>query len=162
MKKLLLFLFGALCFAQPPSSPRPQPDCCYYVASQSVSLTGSAAVVTVQQPPSPSRNIQFVSAALYSTVATTFTIERDGTVATTTASTSQAVNPNQSPSELNVFTASNVGTGKTVIPYGNAGGYQAVDLSAFIFQPTQKNLNLTLRTASMTGTAVILIVWKEY
>ena len=163
ISRLALLFFTPLLWAQAPSSPRAAPDCCYFVASQSVALSSSAGVLTVQQPVFPSKDVQFVSAAVFSTVALNFTIERDGTAANTTLGFAQAVNPNQGASTLVEYTSSNVGTGKTVLPYAvAAGAWQPIDLSAFVFQQSQKGLNLSIRTASGTGNVILMITWKEY
>lgn len=152
MKKLLtgLFVFSAVAFGQ-----------ITYSANKTTSLSGAAEVVTVQQPAS-GKLIEFVGVSVDCTVACAFTIERNGTAATTTSLTVVNVNPSETSPTAVAFSGSN-STGGTVIGRYSlaAGGAAVIDLRAVKIQATHVNKNLTIRTNSITGTVDINIVFTE-
>lgn len=136
-----------------------------YTATCTLTLSSSAAACTIQQPASNARNVQLVSAYVYSTAAITITQERNGTAATATGVTETAVNPDISDTNTaNVFTASDVGSGTTIataIPIA-ASSSQTLDLSDIQLRGSGTSKNYTIRTSSATATVTVIIKWREY
>jgi len=133
-----------------------------YSVTKSTALSSSAEVITVQQPASGSLTVNFVSAYIDSTAACSFTIERNGTAATSTPLTPAPVNYNQASATTTGWSGSNVGTGTVITNAGiAAGGGVVIDLSRIVMQGNGTYKNLTLRTASCTATVNIVIVYTE-
>jgi hypothetical protein len=135
-----------------------------YTASQTTSLSAAAEVVTLQAPGSagtiPAKLIHLNAAAISCSVACTVTLERDGTAASTTALTPQAVNREAPAAIALAYHASNVGVGTVVAQYPiAAGGTLTLDLADKFLWTAQENL--TLRTNSITGTVYINVKWSE-
>ncbi|MGB8839434.1 MAG: hypothetical protein WCC64_00020 [Aliidongia sp.] len=133
-----------------------------YTLQYSAAPSTSAVVATVQSQATANK-VYFVSAYLDSTVACTFTLERNGTAATTTAATISNLNPNEIATTMKGFTASNVGVGTILGTYGvPAGGSIALDLSFISFLTNAgTNTNLTIRTNSITGIVHIIFKFVE-
>jgi hypothetical protein len=135
------------------------PNTYTYVVATQASLSSAAAVVTIQQPSTGSRQVNFQSAYFDCSVACTMTLETNGTAATTTAGTVSAVNPNQSTqpaAAVTAFTSSNVGTGTVLSKYNCASACAyTIDLSSIQWFGGGTAVNLTLRSNSITGTVSI-------
>lgn len=152
MRFLLVLTMAAVSlWAQDPPS---------YTATRTSTLTSSAEVITIQQPATPLRKLQFQGAAIYCSVACDLTVERDGTAATGTALAASAVNPLYRASTVSAYRSSDVGAGTTLATYTiSAGGTLSLDLAdKFLIGAGE---NFTLRTASITGTVRITVQWKE-
>lgn len=151
----LLALIPACLFAQAPISPQ-------YVVVRAVSLSASGEAVTIQQPASSSKRVQFTSADAYCSVACDVTIERDGTAATATAATIAKLNGEAPTPRATAFSASDVGTG-TVIGKRtlSAGGLVRFDLNSKWLQGDGTATNLTIRISSITGDTKINVYWRE-
>lgn len=133
-----------------------------YLVSYAATLSSAAGVVTVQQPASGGRNVQFVWASLYSSVACAYTFERDGTAATMTAGTVAKINPDIRNATATVFTASDVGAGTNLGNHGlAAGAEQPFNLDDKTLHGDGTAINFTIRTAAISGDVKIVIAWKE-
>jgi hypothetical protein len=132
-----------------------------FVAYKSTDLSGAAETVTIQKPSATvSKNIQFLSATMYCSVACTIELETAGTAATTTTLTPTALRAGSAVAEA--FSASNVGNGTTVSEYVLAAGEtKSIGLSAVLWSATSGLRNLTLRTDTITGTAKLGFAWSE-
>jgi hypothetical protein len=154
MKKLLTLLvcFAGFAFAQAD-----------YVALYEASLTSAASVVTVQAPASSAaRIVRFVGAYIYCSVQCDVSLERDGTAATATALTPVGVSSQAPAAKTKAFRSSDVGVGTVIGKYTvPAGGTQVIDLTSVVIAGAGTGKNLTLRTASITGTARISIQFRE-
>lgn len=129
---------------------------------KSTSLSGAVETVTLQQPASGSRDVQAQYATLYCSVACVWTLSVDGTGATTTAATEIEAS-GEAVNTANVFHTSNVGSPTTIGKiYLGAGQQQSVDLTAQWLTVDGIGENLSLGTDSITGTAEITLVWREY
>jgi hypothetical protein len=107
--------------------------------------------------------VRFVSAYIDSAGACSFTIEKEGTAASSTALVPAPVNPVNSSAAISTgWYSSNVGTG-TVITRASiaAGGSVIVDLSRVYLQGNGTSKNLSLRTASCSGVVNIVITYTE-
>lgn len=157
MKKLLLFFLSLPLCAQT------------YTATKTTSLTSSTEVITVQQPSSSSRHVQFISATVdcKNTTSLTFTLERNGTDASSTTLAIAKQNSSDSTPTVSAWSGSNVGTstvlGTYICPATGTGtfGGRVLDLTQQVFDGVGPGKNLTIRTASDTGTVYITILWKE-
>lgn len=160
VKKLTNFLlFTAFLVGQP--SPNLVSK---FTTSKTTALTAAAEVLTVQHTATVSKNAAMVSAYGYCSVACTITLERNGTVATTTANTINNVNPaiaNASTSTSTAYNTSNVGTGTVLNTYQlAAGSWVSIDLSDIVL-PASIADNITLRTNSISGTVQLMFLWVE-
>jgi|HubBroStandDraft_2_1064218.scaffolds.fasta_scaffold301732_2 hypothetical protein len=153
MKRLVLFLLAALASGQ---------NLARYQALQTVSLSSSAAAVTVQQFGG-TRTVNFERAWVYCSVACSFTLAQNGTAAT---ATTLAISPvgTQPASTVHAYSGSNVGTGAYVsnayqVP---AGGTFTIDISGlYLTKGGGAGQNLTIATNNITGSAEITIQWTE-
>ena len=155
MKRLLLLLLAALPIGAQTYT---------YTASQTTVLAAAAEVVTIQAPGTAgttiARTIAVSGASLFCSVACTVTIERDGTAATVTAITAVPLNRQMPPAMAKVFHSADTGVGTTLSSYSLAAG------TLLVLDMTGKAMyagadNLTLRTSSITGTAIINLKWTE-
>jgi hypothetical protein len=155
MKKLLLFTAllssGISCFGQ-----------VYAVRKQTV-LAGTAEVITIQQPATLARQVTFISAYFDCSVACSFTLERNGTAATSTTLAVNNVNPGETAAATTAWSASNVGVGTVLASYNCPGACSiAIDLTGVTFaQVNGTGVNLTLRSSSITGTVDIIFKYSE-
>jgi hypothetical protein len=134
-----------------------------YTVSKTTAVSSSAEVITVQQPATSAKIVRFVSGSIGSTVTCAYTIERDGTAASSTTLAVNAVNPTVSPTaKVTAFSGSNVGTG-TVIGRGTvtAGQIIPLDFTGIYMIGSSTALNFTIRMASCTGTIDINIKATE-
>lgn len=132
-----------------------------YLAFHAATLSATTDKVTVQQPSSGQRrNLRFISAWVYCSVACVATPSQNGTAASTTALATTPLNTSP-PSTAVAFSASNVGTG-TVWPAYNipAGGIVVIDLSTIMLTGGPGS-NLSVGVAAITGNSQITIQWVE-
>ena len=132
-----------------------------YGVYKETSLSATAEVITVQQPPSPTKTIQMSGASVYCEVECTFTVERDGAAATTTSATVVALSRFNPEGTARVYHTSNVGAGTTLVKHTvPAGTTFVVDLSAIRIDRTP-GANVSIRTNSIIGVARIFTQWEE-
>ncbi len=136
-----------------------------YVAQKSTSLTSAAEVITVQQPSSGSKLVEFKSAQVDCSVACSVTVERDGVgnPATSTTLVPRNINPNETTAKATAWSSSNVGVGSVLnIATLAAGSFVVFDLNG-IYLPVSNNPgnNFTIRTSAITGSVNITIKWTE-
>ena len=161
MRKLFLILIPlALGWAATPALAQRE-----YVAVHETALTSAAEVDTVQAPAaSGARVTRFVRVTLYCSVACDWTVERNGTAATSTALTPVALSSSMPQTALTLaFSASNVGVGTIIGKYSCTANMPTVvvplDNVAFFGAGTTNNV--TLRSTAITGTARVVIDFKE-
>lgn len=147
---ILLIVLSALLLAQPAS-----PD--HYIAS------ASTTALTIQQPASDARQISFgdtnmAGASVYCASAQTATVSWNGTAATSTAGSEIRLPGTLRPSNVTVWTASNVGTG-TAGPVYNvpAGGTFLISMPWFYLGSQGTLSNVTITT---TGTCTITFAYS--
>jgi len=150
MKKLALLLFmigaGTLCAQN------------NYIAS------ASTTALTLQQPATDSKTVEFPSggragASVFCAGAQTATVKWNGSAATATTGTANAVPPSTLPASATVWTASNVGAGTTaVIAQVAAGATISLDLGWFKMGGAGTANNITIATS---GTCTITFMWSE-
>lgn len=130
-----------------------------YSVERKASLSGSAEVLTCRLGTSSVRML-LAGVSVYSSVATEFTIERDGTYSSGSALTEISLNPDfdATPSAVCTHTTSITSTTVFARHVTPAGGTLPIDLSNV---EIGSNEAITIRTASITGTAIINLVWKE-
>lgn len=135
-----------------------------YVAYQKTVLSGAGTALTVQQPTTGGKTMRIRAAVITctSTAACDFTLERDGTAATTTLGTAGPLTRFTPAARTEVYTSSNVGTGAIAIPYTVAAGgtLPLTDFKMFMAGNGGAN-NITLRAGTMTGTIILLIYFSE-
>lgn len=153
MKKLLLsaILFSSVCFGQ------------VYVVQKTTALTASAEVITVQQPATGARQVNFIAAYFDCSSACSFTLERNGTAASSTSLAVRNVNPGETVAATTAFSASNVGTGTVLGAYNCPNSCSvSIDLTGIVFsQVNGTGANLTLRSNSITATVDITFKYSE-
>jgi hypothetical protein len=133
-----------------------------YTIEQKTALTASTETITVQLGSAAGvvRTVGFVTASVYCSVACEITLERDGTLATTTAITPQKVNPEDNAVTATAYKSSNVGSGTTIgRQILGAGALMVFDLQDIGLTAGK---NFSIKTDSITGTVVINIKWKEW
>lgn len=135
-----------------------------YTVERKSALVGAAEVITVQLPTAAlATSVQLLDAAIYCSVECEITLERNGTAATTTEITPTALRSTDSAVSAKAYRSSDVGTGTVVSRYIiPAGSTLALDLSDLALLRKATPENFTIRTASITGTAVIVMKWREY
>ena len=148
--RFLLFLLSLPAFAQ------------VFVVQKTTILSGAAEVITVQQPATNSRRVEFDRAYVDCSVACTVTLERTGTPATTTTLAPLNINTGETGITVKAFSSSNVGIG-TVLSVISlpASGAVVIDLSKIRFEKGTNTTNLTFRTSSISGTVDIVIQARE-
>lgn len=138
----------------------------YYTVTDALSLSSAGEVLTLQVGATAANNKKVYVDGIYvfADAAATFTLERDGTAATTTGPSAPTPLRKGQPAATSVyFTASNVGSGTVLGKYGiPAGGYVAFGLDDFGFlDPNGGSQNLTIRVDSMTGNLKIVVKFHE-
>lgn len=132
-----------------------------YVAFREASLTAAGEVVSIQQPVSPTKTVNFEGASVYCSAACDVTIERDGTAATTTALTVAPVATDTIAGSALAFHTSNVGSGTVLAKHAVAAGeIMSFELKGMRL-PRIAGKNVTIRVSSITGTARVLVKWTE-
>ena len=134
-----------------------------YTVSQKDTLSGTASVVTVQILDTDSVRVGLESASIYCSVSCEFTAEINGTKATATTLTPAVTNAQDPASGIHAFRSSDVGAGtvlsRFVVP---AGGTLTLDLRSVGLDRRSATQNFSIRTAAISGGAIINIKWKEY
>lgn len=155
-KSLLLFLslitFSTLATAQ------------VYTVRKNTALSSAAEVVTIQQPATLARQVTFISAYFDCSVACSFTLERNGTAATSTTLAVTNVNPEETAASTKAWSGSNVGTGTVIASYNcTAACSVSIDLTGIMFPQNGSTTatNLTLRSSAITGTVDIVFKYSE-
>lgn len=161
LSKVILFLFAVSATGQEPLPL--QKD---YVVSKTTSLSGSAEVITIQQPAEGARNVRGRFCKVYVPgAACGITVERNGTAATSTALAVVPMRPNLPAAAFVAFSGSNVGSGSVIGRYEATPQVPAhIDISLFELrsQGAAQTDNLTLRSASCTTTITLTCVLYEY
>ena len=151
---ILLFAVCLLALAQPQAG--------LYCATKTTALSGAAEVITIQQPATGARSVSFSGASIYASVETGLLLQRDGTAATSTALTPAKLNDSAEATAVTAWHTSNAGAGTTLAAYTvPAGGTLVLDLNGLWLLGNGTAKNLTLRTASVSGTVKINICWRE-
>ena len=131
-----------------------------YMIEHKVALSDEAEVFTLQMPSAAKRSAVFTGLSVYASVECEVTLERDGTLATTTGKQPIPLNSEDEWGDVDAYYSSNVGAGKTlarhVIPAGSTLSLELVN------KGLQPGKNLTVRTADITGTVIINAQWGEY
>jgi len=151
-KLLLLLILAFPLLAQTP-----------YVVQKTTALTTAAEVITIQQPSSSAKTVEFQTAYVDCSVACTLTLERNGNAATTTLQTPTPVNAGDGASSVKAYNTSNVGVG-TVLSVVSlpASGSVTYDLTKLkLRQMNDPGQNFTIRTSSITGTVNITVLFQE-
>lgn len=154
MKRLLVLLgFAFVVFSQTRAG---------FTVTSKQTPSGAAVVVTVQQPTSSSKTVHMLGATVYSSVDVEFTVEVSGTAATTT-NVAEGRLPGSPPANAYVYAPSNAGSGNVLTRYQLSAGQTSplIDLSQMYFARAKAD-NVTIRTASITGTVIVNIQWEEY
>lgn len=135
-----------------------------YTVERKSALVASAEVITVQLPTAAlATSAPMLKAAVYCSVECEITLERDGTAATATEITPVATGTIGETVSAKAYRSSDVGTGSVIARYVvSAGLTLPLDLSDIALMRKATPENFTIRTASITGTAIIVIKWREY
>ena len=174
IKKLLLFFGLALVGAAQNNNNSINPADQKFAVTYTATLSTSTAVVTVQHGATwvsagnvyTTKTVKFIKAYIYSATTLAFTIEKNGTLASSTAATINNLNAASTTANTTsstAWTGSNVGTGtvyytveaNTTIPYP-----LILDLSDFQLNGGTAD-NFTIRSASGSGIISITIIWQE-
>lgn len=154
-----LFVLAALAAAVAPA----QDTAWRYVAARDAT-TVTASVVTVQQPATLARNVQFEQAIVCSSTAGSFTVERNGTAASSTALTVALLSSVNPAVKATAWHTSNVGAG-TVISgtvLVAAGTCATYDMSGIRLIGSGTTKNVTVRGALASGNMHITVRFREY
>jgi hypothetical protein len=125
--------------------------------------SGAAVVVTIQQPSTGARQVQFEGAVVYCSVACVPSLEINGTAATATAGTVIKLDTRAPTATAAVFTGSDVGAGTVINRYPIAAGGQTDILKSGLTLGVSTGVrqNLTIRTDAISGNVHILLMWSE-
>ena len=130
-----------------------------YMVGKKTALVAGAETITVQLPAAAKRTVGFTGASVYCSAECEFTVERDGTLATTTGVMPIPLNLADEWGTANAFYSSNAGVGKVIARHIVPAG------QTLVMELTGKTLvagqNFTLRTSSVTATVVINVQWRE-
>lgn len=129
-------------------------------------LSGSAEVITIQQPASGAKTVRGDQASVYMSADCPVQIEHTGTAATVTAMTVAKIDPQGFANTALAFSGSDVGAGTVIGRQVVKGGATFLfDLSQIVlrgnFNASTNKANFSIRTDSCTGTALINVYWKE-
>ena len=139
-----------------------------YTVSKTTSLSGAAEIITVQGVSANSANataatanlIAFQSASVTCSAACTFTVERDGTPATTTSQVPTGIDAQYPASTATAYNTSNVGSGTVLSAYQlPAAGTITLNLMGKTIRTGGSNFSI--RTNSITATVNINIQYAE-
>lgn len=132
----------------------------YWVEQETV-LAGGLEAVTVHMPTGTGRTARFTGASVYCTVACSFVLERDGSAPTSTAAAIKKSNRNEQTPVTAAFHTSNVGVPARTLPKNYVPA-----ASTFVIGLEDNEIlegdNLTIRVGPITGTAKVMITWKEF
>ena len=135
----------------------------YTAEYKATGLSSAASVVTVQLGNvTTAKAAYMLKAAVYCSVQCEITLERDGSQATTTAIVPAATRGSAPTVSSVAYRSSNVGTGTVLARYVvTAGSTMPIDLTDVILVPQRILENFSIRTAAITGDAIIVIKWRE-
>lgn len=153
MRKLIALLVFATagCYAQG-----------VFTVTRDVSLSATGDALTIQQPASGANVVQLVGLSVTCSVACDATIERNGTAATSTAATANPVVDVTNAAKATVWTASNVGNGTVLSKTPLLAGVPTTfEVSRLRLVTTGTQHNYSVRISSITGRAVIVLMWQE-
>jgi len=132
-----------------------------YNASKTTVLSGGTEVITIQNPNNKGVKMSVRGVYVKCSVPCDFTLERDGTAATTTALAFDR-GSKASPAPVGVaFSASNAGTGVFKWPYTSGPSGLSVPLTGVDLPGDGSNSNFSVRIAALTGTVFVLTQWGE-
>lgn len=133
-----------------------------YVVYKETTLSSTAEVITIQQPASGAKIVNFTDAFIYCSVACNPQVEINGSGATTTALAVIAEGSALPASPTTAFSASNVGGGTIVGKFSiTAGNTYPIDLIGVQLQGNSTAKNITIRTDAISGTVRIQFRWIE-
>lgn len=162
MRLLAVLLTLSVCFAQAPLVPGQHDTDYRYEAIHTIS-SGTGEAVTVQQPATPSADIQFEIGVVYCSAACTVALSQNGTGATSTTLATTALNGSPT-STAKAWSASNVSGGTALFTYNVAAGATlTLDLTKLILgRGNGINQNFTITTVAGASTATsVMIQWVE-
>ena len=135
-----------------------------YTVERKSALVASPDAITVQLPTAAlATSALMMKAAVYCSVECEITLERDGTAATATALTPVPLQTTFETVSANAYHSSNVGVGSVIARYTVAAGLTLpLDLVDVALLRNATPENFTIRVASMTGTIIRVIKWREY
>jgi len=153
-RMLIVFLFALTCFAQSGT----------YVVLQKSVLSSTTEAVTIQLPATATRNVDFglpdTGVSIYCSAACEITVDRNGTLATTTAIAVGKLRSIYATLQSAAYRSSNAGVGteiaNIVVP---AGGTFPLGLADFALKAGE---NLNIRIASVSATVIITAKYREY
>lgn len=134
----------------------------YYSTSKTTTTSGSTEVVTVQLGGGLV-TARFIGVSIDCDATCTYTVERNGTPATSTSLAIKNINPGEASSRLTAWSASNAGVGSSIISRGklSAGGGITIDLSKITMSGNDPAQNITVRSGSFSGVINIVIFHQE-
>ena len=135
----------------------------YTAEYKATGLSSAASVVTVQVGNITTiKAVYLQSAAVYCSVQCEITLERDGSQATATALTPTATSSGAPTVKATAWRSSDAGAGTVLARYViPAGGTLFLELTDVVLVPARVLENFTVRTAAISGNAVIVVKWKE-
>ena len=131
-----------------------------YVVERKSSLSTSAETITVQLPAGTVRTAKLVDASIYCSAQCEVTLERDGSLATTTTVTPVKLNSTDSTATAQAYRSSNAGSGTTI-------GRQIIGAGqVLVFDVEDVGLTagetFTVRTDAITATVIVSVKWREF
>ena len=172
----ILIASACMLFGQQPLNPQfDQNAVRWFATTGDVSLNGAGTTATIQQPATGAQQVQLEQIVVYCSVACNVTQTANGTAATATAGTIQAILPNPLSSSaqpvvpnVTFWTASNVGAGTAQAGIFHIGGLGTQDFclstacgalrTVYLAIPPGSpggNANYSVTISSITGTANI-------
>ena len=136
-----------------------------FTVTRTKALSGAATVMTVQQPAASANNVQAQWIKIFTDVAVTVELERDGTAATATGETEVGTSPDSPTPTATAFYDSDVGNGTTVDTFDLPADTMLVaDLLRYeiYLMGNGTGINFSLRSSSVTGNVRITICWSEW
>lgn len=136
-----------------------------YTVTRTKSLSGAATVLTIQQPATAANTVQAEWVKIFTDVAVTVELERDGTAATATGETEVGTSPNSPTPAATAFYDSDVGNGTTIDTFDLPADTMLVaDLRRFKIYLVGVGMgkNFSLRSSSVSGNVRITICWSEW
>ena len=131
-----------------------------YTVERKSALVAGAEIITVQLPTTADTvTAQMLKAGVYCSVECEITLERDGTAATTIAITPTRLRSADSVVTAAAYRSSNAGVGTVLARYIIAAG--ATMVLDLVDIRLANGENFSVRISSITGTAIIVIKWRE-
>jgi hypothetical protein len=164
MKQVLwLFILALLVAVCVLAQTAPSPTTRVYSAFYAATPTGGETVLTIQQPATGARDIRFLAASVYCSVACTASLEMNGSAASSATTTATKLD-SRAPAAASVIYAASNSTGGTVInQYEIAAGSQvAVEgIGLVMGANVASKQNISIRISAISGSANIWIAWLE-